>query len=182
MPTLDYVSIVRSVYQDRRALLFGALASSLTAGTSAWRTHSWPLLAITLLFMAVGTFRYFNMRAFWQADIASDDAERAEYWEARATIGGCLVASVYGIWCFCSLVLVDDAFAQLASVSISIAAMFRPNGTTASARNTGPTKTSGARKWTTWSAERGTRSSLMMALIPSAAGCRKPNGPTRFGP
>ena len=54
--------------------------------------------------------------------------------------------------------------------SISMAAMFRPIGTTASAKNTGTTKTIGARKWTTLSAARGTRSSLVIAFSPSATG------------
>ena len=46
----------------------------------------------------------------------------------------------------------------------------------------GATNTSGARKWTTLSAVRGTISSLIMAFTPSASGCRIPKGPTRFGP
>ena len=36
MPTLDYVSIIRSVYGDRRAMLAAACGTALTAGLSAF--------------------------------------------------------------------------------------------------------------------------------------------------
>ena len=123
MPAIDYVSVVRSVYEDKRALLFGAFASALAAGATAYKTQSMALWIITLGFAVVGIGRYYNMLAFWRAGVASDDVDAAEAWEWRATIGGCAVATLYGAWCFASLMLVDDGFAELASISLSIAAM-----------------------------------------------------------
>ncbi|KKB85655.1 hypothetical protein VW29_06445 [Devosia limi DSM 17137] len=123
MPTLDYVSIVRSVYGDRRALLAGAFASALAAGLSAYKAQSLALYLVALAFLGVGLIRYLNMRAFWKAAIESDDAEAAEHWEFRAVIGGGLVATVYGVWCLVAMVLVDDPYAELVATSLSIAAM-----------------------------------------------------------
>ncbi|WDR04421.1 EAL domain-containing protein [Devosia rhodophyticola] len=123
LPTLDYVSIVRSVYGDRRALLFGAFASAAAAGLSAYRSQSFALFLIAVAFVAVGFIRYHNMRAFWRAAIDSEDVEAAEYWEIRATIGGGMVALVYGLWCLVSMLLVSDPYAELVSISLSMAAM-----------------------------------------------------------
>ncbi len=123
MPALDYVSIVRSVYADRHALLFGALASAVAAATTAYRNQSLALYAVAAAFVIVGLIRYINMVAFWRAPIAFDDADGAEYWEGRATLGGALVAGTYGAWCFVGLVFVNDGYTELASISLGIAAM-----------------------------------------------------------
>ena len=98
MPAIDYVSIVRSVYGDRRALIFGAVASAITAGLSALTTQSLPLLLVTIAFVLVGCVRYFINEAFWKAGIGNEDTEAAEQWENRALIGGALVATVHGVW------------------------------------------------------------------------------------
>jgi len=123
MPALDYVSIIRSVYGDRQALLAGLFASALTAGLTAVRTQSILLYIITVSLVAFGILRYFDMRAFWRAGIDNDDAEAAEHWENRAIFWGTLVAIAHGMWCFVSMVIVKDPFAELASASVAIAAM-----------------------------------------------------------
>ena len=123
MPALDYVSIIRSVYTDRRAMLAGVFASAVAAGMGAAKTGSLPLALITLAFMAIGIIRYFDMRAFWKADIEPDDAVAAEHWENRAVLSGSLLALVYGLWCLVSMAFVVDPFASLSSASISIAVM-----------------------------------------------------------
>lgn len=123
MPALDYVSIVRSVYGDRRALLFGAFASAFAAALSAYRAQSLALLGVAIAFVVVGALRYLNMRAFWLADIDGDDANAAEHWEMRALIGGGSVALVYGLWCLVAMLLVNDPYAELVATSLSIAAM-----------------------------------------------------------
>ncbi|MHA6689172.1 putative bifunctional diguanylate cyclase/phosphodiesterase [Devosia sp. A449] len=123
MPALDYVSIIRSVYGDRRAMLAGAFASALTAALTAYRSQSIPLYLIALAFIIIGLLRYFNMRAFWRAAIDNDDAEAAAQWENRALTSGTALGLVYGFWCLFAMLLVDDPFAELASVSLSIAAM-----------------------------------------------------------
>lgn len=56
------------------------------------------------------------------------------------------------------------------------------NGTTAITRNDESSTITGAIRWTTWSADRGTIFSLMSSLSPSAIGCNRPSGPTRLGP
>ena len=128
MPALDYVSIIRSVYGDRRAMLAGVVASATTAALTAYHASSPLLYAVVLAFVIIGAVRYADSRAFWRAAIASDDAEAAEHWEHRAVIGGVLLAMVYGTWCFVSIAMVREPFAELASVALSIAVMVGISG------------------------------------------------------
>ena len=123
MPALDYVSIIRSVYVDRRAMLAGVFASALTAGLTGYKSHSPLLYGVAIAFIIIGIIRYFDMRAFWRASIDSDDAEAAEHWENRAVVSGSMLAAVYGFWCLVSMAVVKDPYAELASASISIAVM-----------------------------------------------------------
>ncbi|MBU1305685.1 MAG: EAL domain-containing protein, partial [Alphaproteobacteria bacterium] len=123
MPALDYVSIMRSVYGDRRAMLAGAIASAIIGAMSAYKAQSPMLYAVTIAFVVIGLIRYYDMRSFWRAGIGNEDAAAAEHWENRAVVTGGVLAAVYGIWCYVSMAIVQDPFAALASASISIAVM-----------------------------------------------------------
>lgn len=123
MPAIDYVSIIRSVYGDRRAMLAGAFASAFAAGLSAYKAQSWPLYLIAFAFVAIGLVRYLNMRAFSRAAIGNDDALAAEDWENRAVLIGSMLALVYGLWCLVSMLWVQDPYAELVSASLAIAVM-----------------------------------------------------------
>ncbi|MBE0579500.1 EAL domain-containing protein [Devosia sp.] len=117
------MSVLRSVYGDRRAMLAGSAASAITAWLTAYKTDSLALYLVTAAFIVIGLVRYLNMRAFWHASVEDEDAEAAEVWEHRAVIYGSLLAAVYGAWCLISMGVVKDPFAELASASISIAVM-----------------------------------------------------------
>lgn len=123
MPAIDYVSIIRSVYGDRRAMLAGSFASAIAAWLTAYKTESVALYVVTVAFAVIGLIRYANMRAFWRAAMNNADSMEAEHWENRAIIYGGLLALVYGMWCLISMAVVKDPFAELASASISIAVM-----------------------------------------------------------
>ena len=53
MPAIDYVSMVRAVYGDRRATLVATLASAVGAGAAAFKTGHWTLWAITAIFVLI---------------------------------------------------------------------------------------------------------------------------------
>lgn len=122
MPALDYVSLIRSVYGDRRALLAGAVASAAAAGMSGLKANAPILFVVAGVMIVVGLIRFANMRAFWDAGIGNEDAEAAEHWENRALWGGALVALSHGIWCLVAILVVRDPFAELAACTLSIAA------------------------------------------------------------
>ncbi|QYO76768.1 putative bifunctional diguanylate cyclase/phosphodiesterase [Devosia salina] len=121
MPALDYVSIVRSVYGDRMAMLGGVFATAITSGLAAYSNQSVPLYVITVTFLVIGFVRDANMRAFRRAAIADDDISGAEHWETRAVWTGGALALTYGLWCLISMGFVQDPFAELSSASITIA-------------------------------------------------------------
>ncbi|MDB5623275.1 MAG: diguanylate phosphodiesterase [Devosia sp.] len=116
MPALDYVSTVRSVYKDRRAMIYGTLASAAGASATALKTGSPLLWAITAIFILITVFRFIDMTQFKQANIGADDVAAAYQWEVRATLWGGFVAFVYGSWCFSSFVFVDDPIAEIISM------------------------------------------------------------------
>ncbi|WIY52770.1 EAL domain-containing protein [Devosia sp. YIM 151766] len=121
MPALDYVSIIRSVYSERGAMLLGAISSAAVAAISSFQAEAPILLVVAAALLVVGLIRFYNMQAFWRAGIGDDDAEAAERWENRALIGGALVAFTHGIWCLVAILVVRDPFAELASCTLTIA-------------------------------------------------------------
>lgn len=123
MPALDYVSIIRSVYRDRQAMFAAACGTALAAGLTAYKSQSLPLFAVALALLVVGLLRYADARAFTRAAIDNDDADAAEYWENRAVVSGAMAGIVYGTWCFISMVVVKDPFAELTSATLTTAAM-----------------------------------------------------------
>ncbi|HEY9011252.1 MAG TPA: EAL domain-containing protein [Devosia sp.] len=123
MPAIDYVSTVKSVYTDRRAMVMGAVVAVLAVAATALKTGSPILWAVTGGFVLVTVYRYFDMAAFIRAKVDSTDVDAAARWEVRATYGGALFAFMSGAWCFASLVFVNDPIAELISLVITIALM-----------------------------------------------------------
>lgn len=123
LPTRDYVLIVASLYKDRRALLVGMAATILAVVASAIKTDAAILYGVALAFVASTAMRYLNMRAFALDPPAPDDRPAAQFWEHQQLIHGSISALIYGLWCLVSLVFVDDAFAELVSISVTVAAM-----------------------------------------------------------
>lgn len=123
MPAIDYVSIVKSVYKDRRAMALGALACLLGIGITAFKTGSPILWATAALFVLVTILRYIDMAQFERAAIGPTDVEAAARWEVRATYHAAAFAYMTGFWCFACLVFVDDPVAELLSVTITIGCM-----------------------------------------------------------
>lgn len=121
LSTSDYVSLVRSLYSDKRTMVLGTFATAIACAASAIGPESVILWATTAGLVLAGVLRYLDMRAFEQADIADDDAKAAARWELRATVWAGVIALLHGVWVFASLAIVRDDFASLASMSVSIA-------------------------------------------------------------
>ena len=49
MPPLDYVQAVKSVFKDRRAAMFGAIASAVAAGAAGFKTFYARMRSVTVL-------------------------------------------------------------------------------------------------------------------------------------
>src|SRR5690606_8992418 len=123
MPAIDYVSIVKSVYTDRRAMVLGALTCIVAVAVGAIKTGHPILWAIAAGFVLVTIYRFVDMTLFARANIGPTDVKAAARWEVRATYGAAAFAYLSGFWCFSSLVFVNDPIVELLSLSITIACM-----------------------------------------------------------
>lgn len=123
MPAIDYVSIISSLYKDKRAILLGTCATAVAAGAAAIESSSWLLLFHALAFIVIAIVRLREASIFQKNPPTEDDVQSALVWERRAMICGGMAALNYGLWCFSSLVLVQTPFAELAAVSVSVAAL-----------------------------------------------------------
>ncbi|MGV8853520.1 MAG: putative bifunctional diguanylate cyclase/phosphodiesterase [Devosia sp.] len=123
LPPIDYVSMIRSLYADRRSMLLGAFGSALAAAVAALEAKSALLGTFVVLFIVVGLLRNTDMRAFDAATIADEDVSGARHWEMRATIGAAAIALTYGCWCTVSFWLVNDSFAELTAASVSVSVL-----------------------------------------------------------
>ncbi len=123
MPAIDYVSMVRSVYGDRRAMLAGVLGCAIGAGASAYKADAWELWVVTAIFGLVAIGRYISITQFIAANMGPTDVEAAEKWEVRATFWAAFMAATCGVWCVISFLFVGDPFAELISMTTTVACM-----------------------------------------------------------
>src|SRR6478609_11553610 len=123
LPPVDYVSMIRSLYADRRVMMLGALSSALVAAVAGIEGKSWVLLAVAVGFALVGIARDIDMRAFERAELNDDDVATATRWELRATVGAGAIAALYGFWMSYSFLVVNTPFAEMSSLSVTVAVM-----------------------------------------------------------
>ncbi|MEO6396587.1 MAG: EAL domain-containing protein [Devosia sp.] len=123
LPPVDYVSMIRSLYADRRVMMLGALASALAAGTAAIEARNVVLLCVAIAFVIVGVLRNIDMLAFTRIEIAEDDVETASRWEKRATIGASAIAATYGVWSLYSFLFVNTPFSEMSSLAVSVSVL-----------------------------------------------------------
>ncbi|UJW84253.1 putative bifunctional diguanylate cyclase/phosphodiesterase [Devosia sp. SL43] len=123
LPPVDYVSMIRSLYADRRSMLLGAFGSAIAAAVAALQAQS-PLLGIfSVLFILVSLVRNADMLAFEKVKLADTDVRKAVHWEMRATIGAAAIAATYGTWCMVSFWMVRTPFAELTAASVSVSVL-----------------------------------------------------------
>jgi hypothetical protein len=84
MPAIDYVSIVKSVYKDRRAMILGALACTVGVALTAHKTGSLVLWATAAGFVLVTIYRFVDMTMFARAKIGPTDVEAAAHLRCRS--------------------------------------------------------------------------------------------------
>lgn len=123
LPAVDYVSIVRSLYADPWSMLYGAIAATIATVAAGVKTGSPALFAVAAGFIIVGLLRHFDCLKFARTELAADDADEAARWELHATVGGVAIAMMHGIWCLVSFGMVDDTFAQISSITVTVAAL-----------------------------------------------------------
>jgi diguanylate cyclase (GGDEF)-like protein len=120
MPAIDYVSIVRSVYDNRRAMLLGSLVCIFGAVACAIKTQSPLFWAIAVCFVLQAVYRYVDMTLFLRVKIDPQDVETAARWEMRSTYGAVAWATLAGFWCFTSFAIVRDSATEIIAMVATI--------------------------------------------------------------
>ncbi len=123
LPPVDYVSMIRSLYADRRSQLLGSLGSAVAVSLTWLESQSIVLLGVAIGFVLVGVARHLDMKAFEDRPFADDDVATASCWELRATFGGAGIALLYGFWTLYSFLVVNTPFAELASLGVSMSVL-----------------------------------------------------------
>jgi diguanylate cyclase (GGDEF)-like protein len=123
LPPVDYVSMIRSLYADRRVMMLGALSSALVAAVAGVESGSLVLIAIAIGFAVVGVARNIDMMAFERRPLADEDVTTAMRWETRATVGAVAIAALYSAWMVYSFLVVNTPFAEMSSLSVTVAVL-----------------------------------------------------------
>ncbi|MCC0024972.1 MAG: EAL domain-containing protein [Hyphomicrobiaceae bacterium] len=123
MPAIDYVSVIASLYKDKRAVILGTLASAIGAFAAGHAADAPILYVHAVLFVITAFVRYSEAVRFAKNPPKETEVAKAMRWERRAFIAGTFTGINYGMWCFTSLVFVHSPYAELVAVSVTIAAM-----------------------------------------------------------
>lgn len=128
VPLDIYLSLVDSLFAERRTLFIGSLAASAAVLLTAWKTGLWALYACAAAVALVGVARNWDMRRYARLHADISTLEDARHWERRYVLGASIFVALLGIWCLIVFESTDDAFVQLLSVSMVIAQMVGTTG------------------------------------------------------
>jgi diguanylate cyclase (GGDEF)-like protein len=125
LPQDVYASLVDALYDVRTSLFIGALASSLAALLTVWKSLDALLLGFALAIAAVACIRALDMSHYVRARAASTPLtmEELKDWELRYVIGAALHVTLLGGWTLAAFVRTDDPFIHLFSFSVTLAYM-----------------------------------------------------------
>jgi diguanylate cyclase (GGDEF)-like protein len=125
------VPFVETLFRDGLTLTIGFTAQTLIIFLCYWKTGQEPYLYAALAMLVVAMLRLRNMRKYRSAPRPKDWNE-ARQRENDYILYGSLHGMMLGIFCFISIIVSHDAFAEIASLSVTLAA-----ATSISGRNYG---------------------------------------------
>ncbi len=123
VPTDIYLSLVGSLYSEKKSLLFGVLGTSTAVFITAWKTGALVPYLCFILLILVGMLRWFDTVEFNKVDISSAVRSEMESWENRYTAGAALSSAIIGFWCFYGVSYNSDPAVQLIAISVTLANM-----------------------------------------------------------
>ncbi len=117
------LSFVSSLYQKRGTLFAGMIAHVVTATAIYFRVSDTFYLFCAAALVCIWACRMLDMRAFDRQDKAAFTIKDTLRWEKRYVVGSLVAAFALGTMCGHALVLANNAFAELAAISVTIATM-----------------------------------------------------------
>ncbi|MBV8765556.1 MAG: EAL domain-containing protein [Hyphomicrobiales bacterium] len=121
LPKEIYISLVGSLYQDERTLLFGSIGVAAAAViTAVWTDEAWLLLCATAMPL-IGYLRVLDVRRFNKRRASIKTVEAARVWELRYVAGAAATVLLIGAWCFATFLVSPNPFLRLLSFAATLA-------------------------------------------------------------
>ena len=118
LPDSIYKSVVSSLYADPSSLAIGIGCCVLVSVVLFWKTADLAQLVFAGLFFFVGTIRLIITNSYNEAVTRNLSVKIYELWERRYNLSGSVYLGVLGLWYINGLTRSDDAYVQLASLSL----------------------------------------------------------------
>ncbi len=123
VPTDVYLSVVGSLFCEKKSLIFGSAATAAAIIVTAWKTGALPLYLSAVILAIVGLLRFIDANRFEALKSTLTDRAKIKIWERRYVIGSAISAGVLGYWCFYTLFALDDSAAELIAISATVVNM-----------------------------------------------------------
>ncbi|MBV9430754.1 MAG: EAL domain-containing protein [Hyphomicrobiales bacterium] len=121
LPKEIYISLVGSLYQDERTLLFGSIGVAAAAViTAVWTDEAWLLLC-AIAMPLIGYLRVLDVRRFNKRRASIKTVEAARVWELRYVAGAAATVLLIGAWCFATFLVSPNPFLRLLSFAATLA-------------------------------------------------------------
>lgn len=118
LPDSVYKSVVSSLYADPSSLAIGIGCCILVSLVLFWKTADLAQLIFAGVFFLVGTVRLLITRSFNVAVTQNLSVKIYRLWEQRYNISGSIYLIVLGLWYINGVTRSNDAYVQLASLSL----------------------------------------------------------------
>lgn len=129
------LSFIQALYGNRTTLWFGLVAHILVCFIIYFKTNDHAFLVFGGGFAVVTSLRLYDMQKFDRADFTRLSHATVNRWEMHYLIGACTVCLLLGALCFYSTYIINDTFAELASLAILLASVATIVGRNYASRN-----------------------------------------------
>ena len=122
-PVDVYIQFVRSLFDNAHMLV---LCAGCHAGVSLmvyWRNGQPVFLVLAGALLGIGVWRYFSLRRFHRSGGEIRDAADATKWEREYILKGSLQGLLMGIFCFISIYVYSDSYAEIGALSVTLASL-----------------------------------------------------------
>ena len=123
IPTDVYIQFVRSLFDNAHMLLIGALCHAVISLMVFWRNGESVFLVLSCALLTVGVWRYCGLYAFHRHGATMRDGLDARAWECSYIVKGSIQALLLGFFCFASIYLYPDSFAEVGAVSVTMGSL-----------------------------------------------------------
>jgi len=119
VPVDVYVQFIRSLFDNVHMVLVGAMCHALIAYMAYWKGDKPFFAVMAAALLVVGVWRYLSLLRFHRVGVI-DDAESARRWERDYIVKGAIQGLLLGTFCFVSIYIYHDPFAELGAVSVTL--------------------------------------------------------------